>query len=188
MKRSFVIFSMILAMSLFLASLANALDVSADGLTKEQKAQIQLQIEQMKKVSAQSEKPTVQTANEWVDFGKNVALAFTTVAKDLGVAADTFLQSTTGKVTLVLIVWKVAGKDILGVIVGSSLLAILLALWVYFFRKLCVVKSITISKPETGFRSIKEIQYYREDEVDGTRFVMLLVLMAVVLTTLMIIF
>lgn len=170
---------------MFMTPLSHAF-VDAEGLTKEQEAQIQLQIEQIKK-EGQS-KATVETANEWVDLGKNVALAFTTVAKDLGVAADSFLQSTTGKVTLVLIVWKVAGKDIIGVIIGVIMMIAFTTMWVYFFRRLCIVKSVVIKTPETGFKKVKEVRYYNEDEVVGTRVTMLFILIIEVLVSLIVIF
>lgn len=180
---SFVV--VVVTMFLFFTTPVSA-DVDVGGLTKEQEAQIQLQIEQIKK-EGQS-KATVETANEWVDFGKNVALAFTTVAKDLGVAADSFLQSTTGKVTLVLIVWKVAGKDIIGVIIGVIMMIAFTTMWVYFFRRLCIVKRVVIKTPETGYKKVKEEQYYDEDEVMGTRMMMLLVLITEVAASLIVIF
>lgn len=163
-------------------------DVDVGGLTKEQEAQIQLKIEQIKKEGQSKSEATVETANEWVDFGKNVALAFTTVAKDLGVAADSFLQSTTGKVTLALIVWKVAGKDIIGVIIGVIMMIAFTTMWVYFFRRLCIVKSVVIKTPETGFKKVKEERYYDGDEVIEIRLIMLFVLIIEVITSLIIIF
>lgn len=46
---------------------------------------------------------------EWVDLGKNAALAITEVAGGLGVAADKVLDSTSGKIAVALIGAKVLG-------------------------------------------------------------------------------
>ena len=68
-------------------------------------------------------------------MGKNIGLAVAATAKELGVASDTFLQSTTGKITVVLIVWKVMGEDILGVLGGTAAWFVIagIILWSFHF-------------------------------------------------------
>lgn len=158
-------------------------EISTSGLTREQEAQLIIQAEQMKTAIA-----TTEQVDKWVDVGKNIGLAITSVAKELGVAVDSFMNTTTGKVTVGLIIYKIIGRDVVHIMIGSSLLIIMLPLWVYFFRRICVIKSMTIEYPVEKFKKVKKIEHYEEGYVDGTRFVMLLVLAGIVLTSILIIF
>lgn len=161
--------------------------VNTGGLTDGQKAKLVQMAEQMKEEATRAEKTSQlspEKVNEWVELGKNIALAFTTVAKELGVAADQFLNSTTGKVTLVLILWKVAGQDILGFTIGVMFLFTFVPLWIYFFRRLCLMKSKTTEPVEGQRRPKCTVQYFTKADIDdniiATRWVMLFVLVAIV--------
>lgn len=192
------------AVVLFLAVMLNssysALVVSAEqqvsridlsGLTEEQRADLVKQAEQMRKQSSGDriiDKITPENADAWVNLGKNMGLALAEVAKHLGVAADEFLKSSAGKITLALIVWKVMGNDLVHLMVGLGIFVVFLPLWVYFFRKMCVVKSVENLTPADGYESHKRYEYYKEGDVDGTRGVMLLVLVVIVATGIITIF
>ena len=171
-----------LSMVLFFTGICFA-EISTAGLTKEMEAQLIIQAEQMKKSVG-----TTEQVNQWVDVGKNIGMAITSVAKELGVAVDSFMNTTTGKITMGLIIYKVIGRDLIHIMVGISLLITLLSLWVYFFRKLCVIKSITIEYPTEKFKKIKRVEHYRADEVDGTRLMMLFALAGIIGVGLLIIF
>jgi len=178
-----------LAMSLVLSSAIcyGAIDIDTRGLTEAQKATLVQQAEQMKEQAgkaAQTSQLSAEKVNEWAELGKNIAITFTTVAKELGVAADQFLNSTTGKITLFLIVWKMAGRDILGLMIGTSFLLAFVPLWIYFFRRLCLMKSV-ITEPVEGHRRLKRtVEYLTEDHISNkiiaTRWVMLVVLILIV--------
>ena len=118
---------LLLVFTLLLPGIAGAQSsVSTKGLTDEQKAQLALQAAQMNAQNEQEQSTILPSTldpkelNEWVDLGKNIGLAVAATAKELGVASDTFLESTTGKITVVLIVWKVMGEDIIGVFGGTA--------------------------------------------------------------------
>lgn len=162
----------------------NSVDLS--GLTEKQKAELVRQAENMKTEATQTQ--NTETVNKWVDTGKNVALAITTVAKDLGIAADTFMESTTGKITAATVLWIVLGKDIIQIAVGLLLFGVGLPLWVYFFRRLCVIKSIVTTPTEGRWRVKKGITYYEEGEVDNTRWTMLILLVLSICVILFVIF
>lgn len=171
---------------LFCGGAQAQVNVNTSGLTDAQKAKLIQMAETMKEEVAKAEQASQfspERVNEWTELGKNIALAFTTVAKELGVAADQFLNSTTGKVTLVLIIWKVAGQDILGLALGVMFLLTFVPLWVYFFRKLCLMKSVTIEAIEGQRRPKRTVEYFGKDINDDiiiTRWVMLFVLMSIV--------
>ena len=116
--------------------------IDTDDLTDEQKAQLILKIEEMKKANTSSVVENVASnlgdpkkLNEWVDLGKNVGLALTAVAKELGVASDQILQSDTGKIALVMIVWKVMGRDVLDIVGGVTTWFVIapIILWSFHF-------------------------------------------------------
>ncbi|NTW13908.1 MAG: hypothetical protein HGA31_02660 [Candidatus Moranbacteria bacterium] len=178
MKAMMVSFMLMVAL-LFVGrpALANVDGVDLHGLTEAQKAQLVQQAEEMK---APKEGVTAQKVNEWVDLGKNVAIAFTSAAKELGIAADAFLNSNTGKLTAALIIWKVLGQDVLHFIIGGTLLVVLIPMWAHYFRRLCVVQTVKITYPEKGkgVRKIKEYVYMNgdDDTVQVIRWIMLVVL------------
>lgn len=91
------------------------------GLSQEQIAELQLQAAKMK--SPENVSATVrQEATAWAELGANIGTAMVSAARELGVAANEFSQTSLGKVVTLIIVYKVIGKDILGVAVGSFIL------------------------------------------------------------------
>jgi hypothetical protein len=172
-------------------------NIDLSSLSEEQKAQLVMQAEQMKKsanIDAEKSKKMVEMANEYTQLAENISTVVVTVAGKVGIAADEFLKSTSGKITVGLIFWKMAGKDLSGliihVIVGSSLFFIMLPIWIYMFRRMCLIQSIEIQKPESGFRSQKTIVYMdsSNEGVQITRWTMLAVLAVGVLVSVWTIF
>lgn len=51
--------------------------------------------------------------NEWVDLGKNIGLAFGGAAHELGIAANDFVKTPVGLITIGLIVWHFMGNMLL---------------------------------------------------------------------------
>lgn len=191
MYRRMIVFSLV-ALFLVCSSVQAEVRVDTNGLTEAQKATIVQQVEKLKEEATVAERASQfspDKVNEWAELGKNIALAFTTVAKELGVAADQFLASTTGKITLVLIIWKVAGQDILGFTVGVVFLFAFVPLWIYFFRRLCLMKSV-IAEPVEGHRWPKKtVEFFGKDipeDIIVTRWVMLFVLVAIVIVGLVV--
>ena len=95
--------------------------VDTRGLTKEQIAELTIAANKMKTpegVSASVRKE----ATAWADLGANIGSAMVSAAKEVGVAANEFSQTSLGKIVTVIIVYKVIGRDILGVVVGGAIL------------------------------------------------------------------
>jgi len=107
---------------------------SADtrGLNDAQQAEINLQIAKMKAdkakgivegVPAANISETVRTeAAAWGEMGTNMGRAVVGAAKEIGVAANEFAETPLGKVTVGVVVYKLIGQEILGVVVGCSIL------------------------------------------------------------------
>lgn len=162
MRAFFLVVSLLTAVLLTYSPVL-AVEVDTKGLTEEQKAELALQAAKMKKqaVPALEEKFNVKNVNEWAELGKNVALAFTTVAKELGVAADEFLKSNTGKITIVLIAWKVMGKDVLGIIGGSIAWVVLASIILWSFKFFHMKKKV--KSKEHGVQYIQRYEFKTND-------------------------
>lgn len=134
MKNIVAILALSIASTAF-ASTSTTVDVSK--LTPEQVAQIN------KQVSDLSAQPTNISANvrkeaeAWGDLGANMGKAMVGAAREVGVASNEFASTSLGKVVVGIVAYKVIGKDILGVIVGSLILVIgySLAIWILTTRR-----------------------------------------------------
>lgn len=116
-----------LALMLLVASFSvqAEVQVSTQGLTDAEKAVLIQQIEQIK-VNRKSA-TSAEKVGEWVDIGTKVGLGLAGAAKELGVQANQFATTPVGKMTMGLIVYKVAGSDLLKVLGAFT---VLIAGWV----------------------------------------------------------
>jgi hypothetical protein len=117
--------SILLVLFSTLAFSADYVDVSK--LTREQRAEIQLQVE---RTVNKSSDPSVISSNvrneatQWADLGKNVGTALVASAKEVGQGVNEFSQTPVGQLTTAIIVYKVIGRDILGLVFGSLVLIV----------------------------------------------------------------
>jgi hypothetical protein len=102
-------------------------------LTPAQKQELQIMIDRMKADNSPSTAVAIRhEAEKWGELGNNMGLALISAAKQLGMAANEFAQTPLGMVTTGIVVYKVVGQELLGVIVGVplALLGILIGLYV----------------------------------------------------------
>ncbi len=166
MKNTFLALCLVLTFTA--AALAQSAKIDTSELTEEQKALLVLQIEKMKKESKQLIAPenlNTEKVNEWVELGKNIALAVTTVAKELGVAADQFLASTTGKITFALIAWYVVGDDLMGIFGGTIAWIVLANIVLWSFRHFHMTKKV-VQGPKDNPK-IEYVQRYKFESDDA---------------------
>lgn len=108
---------------LFLPVLAFGQNLDLRGLNERQIAELQAQVTKMK--SPENISATMrQEATAWAELGANIGTAMVSAAKELGIAANEFSQTGLGKIVTVIVVYKVLGREILGVIVGSAILLV----------------------------------------------------------------
>lgn len=115
--------------------------IDARGLTKEQQAELTAQAAKMKSpegISAAARKEV----GAWADLGTNIGTAMVSAAKEVGVAANEFSQTGLGRIVTGIVVYKIMGRDILGVAVGSFviLFGFTIATWLLFTRRFGEVK------------------------------------------------
>lgn len=104
-------------------------------LTKEQAAQLMKSqgsapVETAKTVSA----AVREEASAWGEMGANMGRALVAASREVGVAANEFATTPLGRLTVAIVAYKLIGEDILGVLVGSSMLLVILAFDIYLLR------------------------------------------------------
>ena len=98
-------------------------------------------------------------AQEW-------AKALGIAATELGIAADTFLDTDAGKLTAVIIIWQVMGETLLGFLIGVPLLVMIMWIGIRTARH-AKIRSIEYSEEEKTWRgkpAVKAIEYFDEDQ------------------------
>jgi hypothetical protein len=136
MKKLIVLF--IAAVMSFAAAAADEVrSVDISKLTNAQKADVLKYAASLEesKGSNLSEK-TREEVGKWGELGVGMGRAAVAAAKEVGVAANEFVQTPLGKITMGVVVYKVIGKDIIKFLVGSTVFTIFLTVAVILvFRK-----------------------------------------------------
>lgn len=147
--------------------LALAQTVDTSGLNAQQVAEIQAQIEAKRTETPEGKvRATVAAANEWVDIGEGIGAGVAAAARETGQVVNEFATTPVGKMTTFVILYKVIGKDILGVIVGSILMIAFVTIWLVYTNKLfSKEKTITINADKS-----KVIQYRDRSWTEGQAF------------------
>ena len=154
------------------------------GLSASEKAQVLAQVEDMRRGPVDVEK-----YSQYLELGRAAGVAITEAAKGTGIAVNDFVDTKAGMITVALIGWHVAGKDLMTLqkqifryFVGFFILFLFFPSWIYFFKRMCVISSIEWT--EDGKRK-KSIIYRDPKDQDasmhGTRVIMGIVLVVVLL-------
>jgi len=112
--------------------------IDVRNLSTEQKAELVAQaakLQEQAKTQANISETVRNEAYAWGEIGANMGKAAVSAAKELGVAANEFVQTPMGKITMALVIYKVAGEDILGVIIGVGVIVFFFSLALYFVLK-----------------------------------------------------
>jgi hypothetical protein len=114
---------------------ARYLDLSK--LTDQQKADLMAKAAEMQ--NQQASGISEQARNEiskWSELGVGMGHAAVAAAKEVGMAANEFVSTPLGKVTMGVVVYKVIGKDVLKLAVGLSIMVFMFTVAVVMlFRK-----------------------------------------------------
>ncbi len=139
MKKLLAVLALIVSTSVFAAT-QTTVDVSK--LTAEQKAQINKQVADLSSSPTNVSATVRQEAEAWSELGANMGKAMVGAAREVGVAANEFSQTSLGKIVVAMVAYKIAGRDILGIVFGSMILVFgySLALWVALTTRWSTVK------------------------------------------------
>ena len=126
------LFVAIVAALIFISApvLADTMSIDTKNLTPELLAQV---LKAQEKSSASIITP--QAAAEWADMGKNIGVALSEAAKAMSVGVNDFATTFVGKLTIVLIVWKVLGQDMWSIFGGTAFWITLTSILSWSYRR-----------------------------------------------------
>lgn len=141
MKKLLLILASVLAFN------AHAATIDESNLTEDQKAQVAkivaaqqertnkelVAIDAVKKASNLSATARVET-EKWAELGGNMGKAAVGAAKEIGMAANEFVGTPLGKVTMAVVVYKVVGRDIIRAVLASTIMVFFAGMTIAMFR------------------------------------------------------
>ena len=131
-----------------------------------------------------SKVPAPAQMEKWASVGEQIGKALAGTARELGVVANDFIKTPAGQITMAMIVWKIMGHEIAQLGMGLLMFFTLVPLWIYMFRRMCIIKSVTYNTTTVDGKSVKtkDVQYYNsaKDDIEGTKFFMGLFLVCIV--------
>jgi hypothetical protein len=162
MKKLLMVFALMFSTAVYAQ---NSVDVT--GLSAAQIAELKKSVIDAK---LQKDEPTNisaivrQEAGAWGDMGANMGKAMVGAAKEMGVAANDFSQTSLGKVTVGIVVYKIIGRDILKIVVGLVVLILGSSISLYLLFSYRWGEAIYETKPALfGLINRKYVISYKED-------------------------
>jgi hypothetical protein len=142
---------------------------NADKLITEQKAQL-----------AVAEKK-IEQFGDWVGVGGEVGKAIEEGLSAVVNVADEFSGTDVGKFTMILVAWKVMGKDVVKILLGIIFFIVMAFLITRIYRNSVQTRRKLIQKTPQGFwkRSIKKYELVKSD-LDGEEKLWLSIVLAAV--------
>jgi hypothetical protein len=176
--RRFVIAALaIAALAMPAAAMAQA-TVNTEGLSEQQVLELQ-QAAATARANGSTPEATAAKVSQYVEIGKGVGQGLGTAAKELNIAVNDFAKSPVGQVTMALIIYKVVGAKLIGVLGSIIWFSIMLPLWTVYFTKTCYANKVEITyDPATGKRTGKKVTPPDPDDgaIAGYRLMFLVVL------------
>lgn len=117
-------------------------------------------------IEAEAQKQAMQskitTYGEWVGLGEEIGAAVDGSLSALTSNAIDFSKTDLGKITMALVIFKVAGEDLMGYIIGVSLILFLTPVYLYFWFRDTRVKTLIEGSRLRGtakYQTLKEKSY-----------------------------
>jgi len=158
-------------------------DLDTSGLTAQQVADLKAEIAQTQADNAKrpvDAKPVLSPDNisEYAKLGRDIGSGLASTAREIGVATNEFAQTPVGHLAMMLIVYKLIGRDLVHYVGGIIWFAITIPIWIIFFRRMYLYKSVEVKyDPTTGKRAsvIRTPLDTSDGSVAGGRVVMFIV-------------
>jgi len=128
-----LLFSLALACASLTAMADTAITLTPEQIAVLQKAQTQ--------PSGSIAKIVREEASEWGELGANMGKALVAAAREVGVASNEFAQTPLGKITVAIVVYKLIGEDLLGILIGVPIILIGIGFSIFFFRSKTLLAS-----------------------------------------------
>lgn len=119
------------------AAQAGVQGVNTNGLSSDQIAQLNQQAQSMKNDPTVVSSKVRQEAEAWSELGANMGKAMVGAAREVGVAANEFAVTPLGTVVVGITAYKIVGRDLLGVIIGTLIIVFgySIAFWMFLTRR-----------------------------------------------------
>jgi hypothetical protein len=148
-----------------------------DKLTESQKADI---IKTVEATAEANKVSTPQKIDEYVTVGVKVGQAFASCAKELGVAVNDFIKTPAGKITLVLIIWKVMAIDIIHIF-GAAMILVVGCLLLRAYYRSCACPTIEYDPDKVDiFRRSRIKKITRDSLSDGQETIIIFLALVIV--------
>lgn len=130
---------LLIAFLFFFVMSAAYAQVDTSGLSKQQQAELTIQAEKMKEdgkssvIKVTNPAGTVEVVSKWAEAGKSLAVGLGAGAREIGVAVNDFADTRVGKITTYIIIWKLMGKELMGLVMGLFIILIVIpVIWKSF--------------------------------------------------------
>lgn len=160
---------LIIAFIFGLMSQLSFAQIDTSGLTQKQINQLVIHASNMQKNNGGNVSADIRhEAQAWGELGTNMGVAIVSAAKEIGVAADQFSQTSLGKIVTFVVVYKIIGQSILGVFFGTFILIVgySFGIWLISTRRWSVLK-YELVPVLFGLYTKKKAVSYRE-QYDGS--------------------
>lgn len=118
------------------------------------------ELEKIKNMEIAHLEKKVEQFGDWVGVGGEVGSAIEEGLTAVVDVADKFGTTDVGKFTMVLVAWKVIGKDVVRIVLGVIFLGVFTWLLIYSFRRTCIDRRVLIGTKNPGwFKYPKEKNY-----------------------------
>jgi len=155
----------------------------AAGLSEEQKADLMLQAAKYQTANdaiPEISVPVASDVKEWAEVINVMGDGLVNIAAKTGMAVNDFSESKVGIFTMIVIGWNYLGHDFTKFIFGMFWLAGMLPGWLYCYRRVIMIKSVTLyDKKESGGRT-KEIVYTNGDDATDATVAMYWISLAII--------
>lgn len=177
MKKILVALSLFLSLNAF-ASIQNT-TVDLSKLTPEQRQIITQQVNDLSTTPTNISASVRKEAEAWGDLGANMGKAMVSAAKEVGVAANEFSQTSLGRVVVFMVAYKIVGHDILGVLFGSLILVFGygLAIWVLLTKRWSKVKYEYEPVLWGLYKKARIVEFETDSDTVTTKFIVFCVLL-----------
>jgi len=128
----------------------------------------------------------LEQVSKYAQLGQSIGAGLASTAKEMGIAVNDFANTPIGKIATIIIVFKLIGWEIIKITVGFLWFISMTTLWMYLFRRICLVKARVIeTNTDASGKGTKIKRWEYCDSSDGDiaayRLIMLIVLAVIVL-------
>lgn len=103
----------------------------------------------------------LDTYGKWVGVGGEIGTAVQEGLEAVVDVADKFGETDVGKFTLVMIAWKVMGRDAIRIVLGLIFIVMFTWLLIYSFKRTCVERRALVKRENPGFLKYPKIREWK---------------------------